>query len=195
MAKNTDADDTKRFETDLDLADATEGDRIDPAIVPRSPKIDVGESVSRHSQTPNDPENEDDRTFSVRLVAHGYRDQYQDVQTALIYDPDADLFARISGHSSSGAWNQAERDYKVRDIGREVEIVDEWDVDIPDLDQFDDTEEGFVAEWAEMLFDKIRHGEPAGDEIDGFDGKKFQLRDYDGRRARVEYELVTGTDE
>lgn len=192
MAQNESAaDSTQRFEDDLDLTAVSEGDRIDPALIPRSPKIDVGEKVARHLAKHNPPENEDDRTFSVRLVAHGYRDQYQDVQSALVYDPDSDLFARISGHTNSGAWNQKERDYKVRDVGRDVEIVDQCDVEIPDLDEFGETEEEFVAEWADILFDNIRYGDEPGEEIDQFDGEKFQLRDYDGRRARVQYELVT----
>lgn len=145
MAQNeTAADSTQRFEDDLDLAAVNEGDRIDPALIPRSPKIDVGENVAQHIPQPNPPENEDDRTFSVRLIAHGYRDQYQDVQSALVYDPEADLFARISGHTNSGAWNQKERDYKVLDVGRDVEIVDQWDVVVPDLEDFGETEEEFV---------------------------------------------------
>ena len=192
MAQNESAtDSTQRFEDDLDLSAVSEGDRIDPALIPCSPKIDVGENVAQHLAKHNPPENEDDRTFSVRLVAHGYRDQYQDVQSALVYDPEADLFARISGHTNSGAWNQKERDYKVRDVGRDVEIVDQWDVEIPDLDDFGETEEEFVAEWADILFDNIRYGDGPGDEIDQFDGKKFQLQDHDGRRAGVQYDLVT----
>jgi hypothetical protein len=192
MAQNESAaDSTQRFEDDLDLSAATDGDRIDPALIPRSPKISVGENVAHHLAHANDPEDEDNRTFSVRLVAHGYRDQYQDVQSALVYDPEADLFARISGHTNSGAMNQKERDYKVRDVGRDVDVVDQSDVEVPDLDEFDQTEEEFVAEWNEMLFDNIRYGDEPGDELQEFDGKQFRLRDYDGRSARVQYELVT----
>lgn len=192
MAQNeSTADSTQRFEDDLDLTAANAGDRIDPALIPRSPEINVGEKVARHLAKHNPQENEDHRTFSVRLVAHGYRDQYQDVQSALVYDPEVDLFARISGHTNSGAWNQKERDYKVHDVGHDVKIVDQWDVEIPDLDVFGETEEEFVTEWADILFDNIRYGDEPGNEIDQFNGKKFQLRDYDGRRARVQYELVT----
>jgi len=181
----------ERFDDALDASELIEGDRIDPALIPRSPKISIGEPVAVH--LPRRRDDDDDRTFDVRLVARG-SDSYDDVQTALVYDPDADLFLRLSGHTSSGAWNQKERDWKVRDIGRNVEIVDQWDVEIPDLEKFGETPEEFVAEWAEMLFDNIRYGDEAGDEIDLFDGKNFQLRDYDGRRARVEYELVGGRD-
>lgn len=195
MAQNESAaDSTQRFEDNLSLSAVSKGDRIDPALIPRSPKIDVGEMVARHIPKHNPPENEDERTYSVRLIAHG-SDSYDDVQTALVYDPEADLFARLSGHTNSGAWNQKERDYKVRDVGQDVEIADQWDVEVPDLEEFGETEEEFVTEWADILFGNIRHGDEPGDELQEFDGKKFRLRDYDGRTARVQYELVTKEDE
>ena len=187
-------DSTKRFEDSLSLSAVSKGDRIEPALIPRSPKIDVGERVARHIPKHNPPENEDERTYGVRLIAHG-SDSYGDVQTALVYDPEADLFARLGGHTNSGAWNQKERDWKVRDVGRNIEIVDQWDVEIPDLEEFGESEEEFVSEWAELLFDNIRYGDEPGDELEGFDGKKFRLRDYDGRTARVQYELVSEEDD
>lgn len=191
MAENIHADggrtETKRFEDDLALDEVIEGDRIDPALIPHSPMIEVGAEVAAHLARMND--GDDERTFSVRLIASG-KDSWGSVQTALVYDPEADLFARLGGHTKSGAMNQAERDWKVRDVGRDIEIVDQWDVDIPDLEEFGEAEEEFVAEWADILFGNIRHGDEAGDEIDMFDGKTFQLRDYDGRRAKVQYELV-----
>lgn len=191
MAQNESAaDSTQRFEDNLDLGAVSEGDRIDPALIPRSPNIDVGENVAQHLARANGPENDDERTYSVRLIAGG-SDRFDDVQSALVFDPEAGLFARLSGHTNSGAWNQKERDWKVRDVGHDVEIVDQWDVDIPDLEPFGETEEEFVAEWADILFGNIRHGDAPGDEIDQFGGEKFQLRDYDGRRARVQYKLVT----
>lgn len=173
----------------LDLESVMVGDRIDPLIVPKVQDIEVGETIPYDCSRLDGVDDGDELSYGVRLVAHGYRDQYQDVQSALVYDPEADLFARISGHTNSGAWNQKERDYKVRDVGRDVEIVDQWDVEIPDLDEFGETEEEFVAEWADILFDNIRYGDEPGDEIQEFDGKKFRLRDYDGREARVQYEL------
>lgn len=185
---------TKRYENNLDLSTASEGDRIDPVLIPNSPETDVGERVAYHTPNPN-PQNKDDRTYSVRLIAHGHRDQYRDIQSALIYDSDADLFARISGHTHSGAWTQQERDYKVREVGRDVQIVDQWDVEIPDLDEFGETAEEFIATWAAMLFDKVRHGEVPGDELQEFNGQKFCLYDYDGRRARVQYALAMGDDD
>lgn len=180
---------TKRYDDEFTLADAIEGDRIAPELIPRSPDIDVGERVERHKARPKDPENPDDREFTVRLIAHGYRDQYQDVQSALIYDPKAELFARVTGHSSSGAWTQKERDYKVREIGREVVVKDAWDIDIPDIEDFDETPEEFVDVWVEMVFDNAAYGDDVSHELVKFDDKKFSLRDADGRSARVHYSL------
>ncbi len=180
------SDTTTRFENDVDLAAATEGDRIAPELIPRSPAIDVGESVSRHTQT-REPGETDDRTYSVRLVV-SRSDSYDDVQDALVYDPESELFARLSGHTSSGAWNQKERDWKVRDIGADVELVDAWDIQIPDLDDYDETPEEFVAEWMDILFDNAAFGDDIGGEIEDFSGKT--LRDFDNRRADVEYTLV-----
>lgn len=188
MVADTKADDTTRHETTLDLAEASEGDRIDPALIPSSPEIDAGEPLDRHRARDGD-----DRTYSVRLVAHGYTDAYQNVQVALVYDPEADLFARLGGHTKSGAMNQVERDYKIYDLGRELAVVDEWDVDIAEVSSDEGAAE-YVAEWVEILFDNIRGGDRAGDEIREFDGKTFTLADYDGRRASVQYQLVDGED-
>lgn len=172
MTRETNLSGVTRFDSSVSLDAVCVGDRIDPSLIP------------------NWHDNE-----QLRGVAHGYRDQYQSLQSVLVYDDGADLFARLSGHTHSGAWNQMERDYKVRDVGRDVEIVDQWGVTIPDLDVFGETEEAFVAEWASMLFDNIRYGDDPGDELQEFEGKKFRLRDYDGRSARVSYELVGGLDE
>jgi len=192
MAQTESASDTtQRFDTDLDLAAVSEGDRVDPALVPRSPEIGVGESVAQHISKHSSPENEDDRTFSVRLVASNST-MLNDTKAALVYDPESDLFARLSGHTKQDAISLEEYDWKVRDIGRDLEIIDQWDVDIPDLDEFGETEAEFVTEWADILFGNIRHGDDAGEEIDQFDGETLQLRDADGRRAKIQYELVGG---
>lgn len=186
MVANTKADDTTRHETTLDLATASEGDRIDPALIPSETEVEPGEPLDRHRARDGD-----DRTYSVQLVAHGYTDAYENVQVALVYDPDADLFARLGGHTKSGAMNQVERDYKIYDIGRELEIVDQWDVDIPDLAEFNQTEQEFVAEWTDIVFENARNGDDTP-ELVSFDGKTFILRDWDGREASVQYELVDG---
>lgn len=175
---------TKRFSEDLSLADVQVGDRIDPQLVPRSPHIEVGEPVAKHLASR--PDEDDDRTFSIRLIVSGYRDSYQNVQAALVYDPEADLFARLTGHTSGGAMSQKERDWKVRDVGREMVVVDQWDVEIPDLG--DESEAEYVAEWVEIMADGWRHGDDYED-LERYDDKAFRLRDYDGRTAKVQYEL------
>lgn len=173
-----------RITDDLSLADVHEDDRIDPALVPRSPEIDVGDPVTAHLPRQANPD--DDRTYSVRLVARG-EDRWGDVQTALVYDPEADLFARLGSHTASGAMNQKERDWKVRDVGRDVVVTDTSDVEIPDLPD-DETPESFVAEWVDIAFTNARHGDDIP-ELEKFDGKRFRLRDWDDRTAWVTYQL------
>ncbi|QCC57260.1 hypothetical protein [Natrinema thermotolerans] len=187
--------DTKRFDGEFGLDEVIEGDRIDPAMIPRSPNIEIGETVARHLPNPTRPEDgeTDDREFTVRIIARG-SDRYNDVQTALVYDPEADLFARLGGHTSSGAMNQAERDWKVRDVGSEVAVTDTWDVEIPDLEGFNQTEREFIDEWVELAFDNARYGDDIA-ELVNFDGKTFRFRDHDNREATIQYELVTGDDE
>jgi len=183
------ADTTQRFTTEFSLAKVSQGDRIDPDLIPRSPKLEVGDNVAQHTAKHNDPTNDDERTFSVRLIV-SRSDSYDDVQDALVYDPESDLFARLSGHTSSGAWSQKERDWKVRDIGSGVEVVDAWDIDIPDLDDYDETPEEFVAEWMDILFGNAAYGDDIGGEVEDFSGKTLTLRDVDNRTAKVEYRLV-----
>lgn len=186
----SDADTTQRFTTNFSLTAASEGDRIAPELIPSSPEMEVGDRVSRHTARPEDREQPDERTFSVRLVV-SRSDSYDDVQTALVYDPEADLFARLGGHTSSGAWNQKERDWKVRDIGSDVEVVDAWDISIPDLDDFDQAPEEFVAEWMDMLFGNAAFGDDISQQVESFDGNTLTLRDFDSRTAKVEYQLVS----
>lgn len=192
MVEQTTADggrtDTTRFDESISADELIEGDRIDPDLIPRSPEIDVGASVARHIPRHNGAQNDDGRTYDVRLIAHGYRDQYQDVQVALVYDPEAELFVRLHGHTSSGAMNQLERDWKVGSVGSEIVVDDVWDVEIPDLEEFGETDEEFVTEWVSIVFDELRHGSDIED-LRKFDGKKFTLRDHDGRQARVQYHL------
>lgn len=176
--------DNKRFTDDVSLADVIEGDRVDPALIPHSPNIEVGDRVA--ANVPKQYDDTDERTFSVRLIAGG-EDRRGDVQTALVYDPEADLFARLGGHTSSGAMSQAERDWKVRDVGSEVVVADAWDIDIPDLEE-DGDELEFVEEWVDIAFDNARYGDDIAELVE-FDGKKFTFRDYDNREARVQYEL------
>lgn len=189
----TEQTDPRRWTDELRLEEASVEDRIEPILIPRIHEFDVGDRVHDQSTRPLNGDETDDRTFDVRLVAHGYNGSWQDVQNALVYDPESNLFARLSGHTSSGAMNQLERDYKIRELGQDIAVVDQWDVDIPDLNEFGESEEEFVAEWVDILFDNIRHGEQPGDEIDQFEGKTFQLRDYDNRYATIKYELTDET--
>ena len=178
----------KRFTESIDADELIEGDRVAVELIPRNYVVDVGDNVSGYS-TKLDPTGDDDRTFDVRLVAHGYRDQYQNVQSALVYDPEAELFIRLTGHSNSGAMSRKERAWTVREIGKEVIVEDVWDIEIPDIDDFDETPEEFVKVWTSVVFDMAMHGDDITNELVKYDDKKFTLRDADGRSARIHYSL------
>ena len=162
----------------VSLPELVVGDRIARAVVPPAHGVDADEPRSKHYHT------DSDEPFIGRIVARNTR--HNDIRHCLVVDEDAGMFARLSAHAKSQAWTQTEEDWKVRDLGSVVEVVDVWDTEIADADEPDE----FVADWGEILFSNVRHGEDPGDEIDHFEGDTFRLRDHDGRRAAVKYELV-----
>jgi hypothetical protein len=185
MTQTTQADGGAARITDtLSLAEIEVGDRIDPKLVPRSPEIEAGDRIRR--ATSGDPDGE--QTYDVRLIAEADRFN-NDVVDALVYDPDAGLFARLSGHTNSAAWSQREADWKVRDVGDDAALLDCWDVAVHDLPD-GETEHEFVAEWLDILVNGRAHGEFLS-EVEQFNGDTMTLRDADGRCATLQYELVT----
>jgi hypothetical protein len=189
MATQTEADGgTQRITDNLSLTEVEVGDRIDPAIVPRSTNIDAGERIQ--NVTPAG-EPDEDRTYAVRLVAETDRTN-NDVLDALVYEPATGLFARLSAHTQQAAWNQKEADWKVRDVGSAFGLVDCWDVDVHDLPE-DETETEYVGEWLEILGDGWAHGEYLS-EIEHFCGDTMTLRDHDNRTAKLQYRLVQEDD-
>ncbi|AFH22630.1 hypothetical protein OSG_eHP31_00090 [environmental Halophage eHP-31] len=174
--------DTKRFTDDVSGDELIEGDRIAPALIPHSPNIDVGEPVAAHMAGRFDED--DDRTFEVRTIISRERRPWGDVQNALVYDPDADLLIRLSGHTGSAAMNQKERDWKVRDIGEKMVVNDMWDGDLRDVAD----EESYVKQWVEVLSQDLAH-DHARDDIQSFGGDKMTLCDHQGREATVQYHL------
>ena len=186
MTGTTQADGGAARITDtLSLAEIEVGDRIDPTLVPRSTEIEVGERIQ--NVTPAG-ELDGGRTYDVRLIAEADRFN-NDVIDALVYDPDAGLFARLSGHTNSAAWSQKEADWKVRDVGDDAALLDCWDVAVHDRPD-GETEPEYVAEWLEILVNGRAHGEFLS-EVEQFNGDTMTLRDADGRRATLQYELVT----
>jgi len=174
--------DTERFTDGVSADELIEGDRIAPALIPHSPTIDVGEPVADHMAAR--PDGDDDRTFEVRTIISRERRPWGDVQNGLVYDPDADLLIRLSGHTSSGAMTQKERDWKVRGVGDTMVVDDMWDVELPDVAD----EDSYVRQWVEVLSQDLAHGH-ARDDIQSFGGDKMTLCDHQGREVKVQYHL------
>jgi len=184
MGDSTQADGgTQRITDNLSLTEVEVGDRIDPAIIPRTDATDVGDRINAHLPRQAD---DDGRTYDVVLIANR-TDDWDDTQTALIHEPGTGLFARISGHTSSGAWNQHERDWKVRDVGSEFAVDDYSDLDVPESELGDDPDR-YVSEWLDIVSGEWTMGECIG-EIEDLDGNSLRLRDIEGRRVWIQISL------
>lgn len=61
----------------------------------------------------------DVRGLEALLFASDFNDH---IEMAVLYDPDAELYAVVSGHKRSEAWNTVEHDWKVHSIGSELVV-------------------------------------------------------------------------
>lgn len=181
MAQNTATDDgrteSKRFDTEVSAVDLIEGDRIEPKLVARHPE-QLGAPIQRA------PPEADEENPSTQLVAVTAIDTMDDVHSAILFDPDAEMFLRAGRHDSQQAWSQKEPDWKVRDIGTEVAVEEVHELERPEEEQ-DQAAEEYVQEWVEILFDDIRYSGGDSDMRDEreLDGSTLKLNDYDGRKT------------
>lgn len=97
-----------------------------------------------------------------------YASQFNDhTERAILYDSEAELYAVVSGHTRSEAWNTVEHDWKVRSIGSTLSA--EFDAE-----DFDSEEEGELwAEW--VLSDLVQYGEDGGIYAVYPDGAGFEI--------------------
>lgn len=180
MAQNqTDSDartDTDRFDDEVSADDLIEGDRIDKRLVARHPD-QLGSPIRRSMP------NEDDEP-DTQLVVVTALNRMDDVHSALLFDPETELFIRASRHDSQQAWNQKEADWKVRDIGTKVIVEEVHELERPEEEK-DQAAEEYAQEWVEILFDEIRYtgGDPDMRDERELDGRTLKLNDYDGRKV------------
>jgi len=179
-------DEPTRHTTDLDLESVDVGDRIDPTIVPGI-ETGVGDPIDAHAAR----RGEQTATYDVDMLARVLPDRYDATQEALILDPETGTLARISGHTRSGAMNQPERDWKVREVGVALRLTDIISHEIPDLESFfEDTPESFVSEWFDEFCYELERGNEDWRLSEFRAGGEIRLNDHDNREAVVEYELV-----
>jgi hypothetical protein len=180
MAQNTTTSDarteTERFDGAVSAADLIEGDRLDKRLVARHPS-QLGEPIQ-----PTMPEKDDHPDTQFVLVTA--LDRMADVHSALLYDPETELFIRAGRHGSQQAWTQAEADWTVRDVGSKPIVEEVHDLERPENEQDQDAHE-YVQEWVEILFDDIRYTDGDTDMQDEreLDGTTLKLNDYDGRKT------------
>jgi hypothetical protein len=190
MAANNDVTKQTRHETTIDLSSVREGERIASDLVQRDPSIKAGQPLDEFADyRPGDER--DGRTYDCNLIAWSQHGTYNDFETAIVFDPDAELFARLTRHSNDAAMTLAESDWKVRSLGSDVEMTDLLDADIPDLEEFDQTEEEFVQEWLEITFGDARFGDDIN-EIEDLEADVLTFRDWDNRYAKFSIQFVGG---
>lgn len=167
---------TERFTDDVDAAALIEGDQIDKRLVARHPS-QLGDPIQRT------PPNHDDYP-DTQLVVVTELDSMHDTHTAILYDPDAEMFVRAGRHDSQQAWTQAEADWTVREVGTEVVVDEVHDLERPEEERDQDAD-AYVQEWVEILFDDVRHsgGDPDIRDERELDGRTLVLNDYDGRKT------------
>ncbi len=170
--------DTKRHTNEFTADELLEGDRIDPKLVAPLGH-DIEDDPTRTYQRANGHPGYQLRTIIETTGGHN------DVQSAILFDPDTETFVRVSGHTSSAAWSQKERDWKVRGLGTSVALDSllELEYGPDDANRYDDEE--YVAEWLDILFGNAAYGDDITDEVEQFKGTTVTVRDYDGRRAEA----------
>lgn len=185
MARDTDADDgestreTKRFSEDVSGADLIEGDRIDPALIARTPEA-LGSTMSAREDAPE-----------TQLANIAYFDSYNDSHTGLLVDPETETIVRATRLSTSQAWSQKEADWTVREVGTEVHVKE-----VDSIERVDGETQIHPREAAQTWVDVLIGDMTAGyfdypDEIE-IDGSTLKLRDVDGREVVAEIEIVEG---
>jgi len=141
---------THRFTTEDVGGDVlNEGDRISKNLVARTPG-QLGETIKPVHPEGNEPP-------KTQFVAVTEIDRYDDVHSAILLDPDAEMFVRASRHGNNQAMTQAEADWTVREIGSKITVkdadVDNWGESEPAENDID-----WMQEWIDVVFGDIRAG-------------------------------------
>jgi len=161
MARNTATDErsTERFTDDVRGDELIEGDRISTDLVARVPG-QYGETIRPHHPEGDEPP-------VTQLVAITEIDRYDDVHSAILLDPETEMFIRASRHDRNQAMTQTEADWSVREVGTDITVTDATVENWGDVEPMDDDIE-FVQEWVDVVFGDIQSG---------------HLDEYDDRRS------------
>lgn len=134
---------TTRYATEFDTAELTKGDRIAPELVARY-KDQLNQPI--RCMTP-DEENRPD----TQLVTITELRDFDDVHSAILFDPKTGVYARASCNDTQSAWSQKEADWEVHDAGDTISVTDAR-VKGPSEPYAELTDErGWVAAWAEVI--------------------------------------------
>lgn len=179
MAQQATADggrtETKRFETDVDVDDLIEGDRIDRTLV--APHLDmVGDPLRRTL-----PNVEDDPDAQLAVATPTSR--ISDVHHALLLDPESGTYVRASRTDRQQAMSQREADWTVHGVGSEIVVEAVDDVERPEGEREDDAE-AYVQDWIDIVFGDLAAGyDDYEDERRLTSSATLEVEDFDGRKA------------
>ena len=151
MAEDNDATtrSTTRFTDSVSGDELIEGDRISKHLVARTPG-QLGQPTK-----PAHPEG--DSPPQTQLLAVTEIDRYDDTHSALLLDPETETWIRASRHNSSSAWSQKEEDWKVRELGTEINVTDATVEDWGESEPVE-SDRDWMGEWIDMVFGDIQAG-------------------------------------
>jgi hypothetical protein len=178
---------------ELTLADVDVGDRLAPELVNPQSGGDTDDASRYYQDVP------DGARFPFQTFLAVTNRTSDHLNYALVFDPATRRMALLSAHQRSEAWNQRERDWKVRDVGHRHEVTDVRGVEAPDHvdDQANESPERWAAEWLDIWLGGARRGDVRAHEVETFevtggDANGFieLYEPYDGYRAKVTFRLV-----
>ena len=157
-----------------DLGALTAGDRIDQSTIART--------VQQYNDAPD----------AWRLVVVSELRLDDDAHSAFVAAPDSGYLLRVDCAARGHADTPADRDWTMRDIGRDVAVVDaELDYDANDRDP--DPSPEFVANWVEsVLLARAKRPGKLRDEIYVEHGARVEV--YDPKAPRRAYCSVALSD-
>jgi len=170
---------TERYTDDVTATELHEGDQISHKLVAPNAKM-LGDPIRSL------PESEEDIP-DTRLVKVTQTNRMDNTHTAILYDPDAELFVRAGHIDKSEAWTQAEADWTVKEVGKDVTVEEVDELERPE-DEQDTSDMKYAQTWVEILFDEIRYeggDRELHDEL-ALSGTSLSMQDYDGRKAVAE---------
>jgi len=166
---------TERHNTEVTAGEVEQGDTIATELVAPDAKV-LGKPLHNVSGNRDEPD--------TQLTVVTQNRELADLHSALLLDPETETFMRASHMDRNQAWTQAEADWTVKEMGKEITVEEVHELSRPEEEQ-DEGRKEYVQTWVEILFDEIRYtggDRDLQDELE-LQGSTLKMRDFDGRKA------------